>query len=355
MRLEKITLLFLFLVCALMIQGQNSQRDVQKELKNEKELETIDASLVSTFREGTQAMDANNLKLADSLYSIVYSKAPEFDPVIRRLGTIGISLGKTKEGIALCKKAEKINNSAYNLLSLAYCYIYAKDSVNLNQALLLLKMAQKLPDGNDIDILSIIAQISVQQNNIYELRKATESMTKLYPDEMLTHYYSAVVSSYDKKWFQAKKEILLAQKKGLSSDMVNQFLDSGVNSEVTKLNFAIYSGVVLGVWILGLLLLFLVGKILSNITMLSIEKQAIKSSYTNSGSWLRSCYKLLINVSGIYYYFSLPIILVLVILLVIGIFYLFLIMGHVPIQLMLILIVGSVATIYSMVDRKSVV
>ena len=343
------TLLLLFILNIHLIQGQNNFRDSQKELKNEKQLESIDPSLVETFKEGTLAMDANKLVLADSLYTIVYNKAPGFDPVIRRLGTIGINLGKTREGIALCKKAVEINNSAYNLMSLAYCYLFSKDSANLNTAYSLLIKAQQLPDGNDKDILGLIAQISLQQNNIFELRKTTDSMIQLYPNEMQTHYYSAVIFAYDKEWFKAKKEILLAQKKGLQNDIVDQFLDSGVNSKVTQLNFAIYFGLIIGCWVLGLLLLFLVGKLLSHLTMLSIETQAKHPSQIKAGGWLRSCYKFLINTGGVYYYLSLPIILVLVVLLVIAAFYLFLIMGHMPYQLMLILIIGSAGTIYNMI------
>ncbi|MDD4972443.1 MAG: M48 family metallopeptidase [Paludibacter sp.] len=349
MRNAKITLLILFLVSFNLIQGQNNHRDIQKELKLDKQLESIDPSLVETFNAGTKAMDANNPALADSLFTIVYLKAPAFDPVLRRLGTVRIDQGKTIEGITLCKKAVEINKSAFNILSLAYCYMVDKDSANLSKALTLLKNAEQLPDGNDISILSYLAQVSLQQDQIIEVRQAVDKMKRLYPGDMLTLYYSAMLSANDKKWFRAKKEILLAQKAGLPADTVDQFLNSGVNSEILQLKIEIYFAVIVGAWILGLLLLFLVGKLFSSLTLKSIGMQALQPMDGKSGGWLRSGYKFLINAGGVYYYLSLPIILILVVALVIGIFYLFLVMGRMPVQLMLILILGSAGTIYNMV------
>jgi Zn-dependent protease with chaperone function len=350
MRIAKISLLVIFFVSTHLIQASsNTHRDIQEELKYEKQLGLIDPSLIKTYRAGTQALDSNRQALADSLYMIIYSKAPTFDPVIRRLGNLRIVQGKTKEGIILCKKAVEINHSAFNLLALAYCYVVARDSANLNHAFSILKEAEQLPNGNDMSILAYIAQISLQQQNIDEFRNDVDKLKQLYPDDMLTYYYSAMLSANDKNWFQAKKEILLAQQKGMPSKYVVQFLDSGVNSHVRQYKLAIYFGILVGVWMVGLLFLFLVGKLFSNLTLKSIGKQGFQSLNDKTDTWLRSSYKALIHTGGIYYYLSLPIILLLIVLFTIGILYLFLAMGHIPIQLMLFLIIGSATTIYSMV------
>ena len=111
----------------------------------------------------------------------------------------------------------------------------------------------------------------------------------------------------------------------------------------------IYFGIILGIWILGLLILFLVGKLFSKLTLNAIEKNNLETSSAKPGGWLRSGYKTLISAGGFYYYISLPIILVLVIALTMGIIYLFLIVGTIPIKLTIILIIAAGATIFGMI------
>lgn len=345
----RISISLITLLSSFQSYGQGNTRDLIKEQQIEKQLYAIDSSIVNTFRAATEALDQNDLQLADSLYSIVYLYAPTFDPMLRRLGYIRFNSGKVKEGLDLCTKAVEINRSAYNLLTLASCYIYKGVTQNLDKALELLNEAKVLPNGDDIDIIASIAQIELQKNNIHEFRVATNMMLEKYPKEMLTHYFAAILAYQDQDWENAKKEILIAQEYGLPNDVVNDFLNSGVNSKATKGSIMKILLIVLIAWISGLLVLYIIGKILSNITVKSIEKKKIFIDSHKAKHRLRAFYKFLINIGGIYYYLSLPIILVLVIALVVGLFYLFLFVGRIPIRLMLILAVGSGFTIYGMV------
>lgn len=349
MRKVKLSLIIIISIICTQLQAQAPARNRQKEEKIEKQLEAIDPSLVQTFKKGTVAMDEQKYKLADSLYSIVNAKAPNFDPVLRRRGSLQLSLGNAKEGIDLCKKAVEINRSAYNLTNLAEGYLTLKDTTKLFEAQQLLKEAIGLPNGDDLDILANHAQISLQINDIISFKETVMKLKAKYPNEMFTHYYTSVLLAYEEQWSEAKKEILKAKEKGLPQETVDGFLNSGINDEILKINIVFYFGVIVGVWILGLLLLYLVGKLFSSLTLKAIENNQLETSSAKPGGWLRSGYKTLIGVGGFYYYISLPIILVLIIALTIGIIYLFLLAGTIPIKLALILIIGAVATIYSMI------
>ena len=349
MMTTKFITLFLFLFFSFQLFAQNSTRDMVKEQQIEDQLKLIDATIVDTYRKATVAMDQNDLQLADSLYSIVYTHAPSFDPAIRRLGMIRLQLGNTQAGIELCEKANEINRSAYNLLSLAYCYIVDVNNKNLSKASSLLKEAQMLPDGDEPDILILLGQIALQEQNVADLRSVTGALIQKHPDLMITHYYAAILAAQDEKWQIAEDEINQAKKLGLSEEEVKAFLDSGVSSNLSKRRYGFYLMVVVGIWLCGLLLLFIIGKLLSNITLRSIEKQTLTSASSNSARMLRPLYRLFMNIGGIYYYMSLPIILILVIALVVVIFYLFLYVGRIPLQLMAILIIGSCFTIYGMI------
>jgi tetratricopeptide (TPR) repeat protein len=349
MRFKTNLLIFLVLLITTSIfYAQNPGRDPVAEQKIENQLYLQDSSLVKVFREATAAMDNGNFKLSDSLYSIIYLKLPNFDPVLRRLGSVRTENGKIIEGIELCQKAVSINRSAYNLLSLAYCYLTPGKVQNLDKALGLLKEAQILTEGDDIDIVALIGQIQYQEGNISEFRAITSSLQKGHPDMMITHYFTALLAAQDKQWETAEKEIQKAKTLGLTDDAVQSFLDSGVKSQLTKRKYIGYLIWITSIWAIGLLLLYIIGKILSVLTLNSIEKGLLNEE-RGTKSFIRSSYKLLINIGGIYYYLSLPIILVLVILFVAGVFYLFLLIGQIPIKLMLLLVVGSGFTIYGMI------
>jgi len=326
------------------VQGQTRDRNFEQKIEDQ--LYLIDSSLVDLFKKATIEMDQSNLKLADSLYLLVYQQAPTFDPVLRRLGSVNTGLGHIEEALGFCQKAVDLNRSAYNLLSLANCLIQPGKFQDLDKALGLLNEAQLLPDGNVIDIIVLIGQIQFEKGSLKEFRKTTEIMMQNHPDEMATHYYAAIQSVQDKNWTKAKEEILIAQDLGLSEDAVQEFLDSGVETKNKIKKYSMYFLWLFMIWAFGLLLLYLIGKVLSGIILSSINDSNKINTISDT---IRSTYKWLINIGGVYYYFSLPIILILVILLVIGIFYMFLMIGQLPIKLMLVLLIGSVITIYSMI------
>lgn len=349
MKKVKLSLLIIMMTICVHLQAQTLTRNRQKEEKIEKQLEAINPSLVQIFKEGTIAMDKQKYKLADSLYSIVYAKAPNFDPVIRRHGSLQLSLGNTQEGINLSKKAVEINRSAYNLTSLAEAYMSSKDSTKYYEAQQLFMEALKLPNGDDVEILAEAVQASLMVNDITTAKVVVEKLKEKYPNEMFTHYYAAVMLAYGEKWKEAKKEILKAQEKGLPQEDVDQFLNSGINDEILKINAIFYFSLIVAVWAFGLLLLFLVGKLFSNITLKAIESDQLETSSVKPGGWLRSGYKNLINIGGYYYYISLPVILILIIGFTGGIIYLFLLAGTIPIKLVAILVIGALITIYNMI------
>jgi Zn-dependent protease with chaperone function len=351
---KRISILMFLLMLSFYVMAQSVGRDMEKEHQIESQLSAVDTSLVKTFNAGTIAMDQNKLAIADSLYSIVYEKAPSFDPVIRRLGGIRFQLGKQQEGIDLCLKAVGINRSAYNLLALANCYMssdtnQANYQQNLYTALDLLKEGQKLPGGEDFEFPYRIGVLALQFNMEADFRWATKTLMSKYPNNMVSHYFAAILASADEKWIEAEDEIMEAKKLGLPEVTVQEFLDSGVSSKAAPRHYMNGFMWVVIIWIIGLIMLFLFGKILSSYTLWSLERQYGVNVTNKFSKVIRPIYRILINLGGIYYYISLPIIFILVIALTIGILYLFILVGTMPIQLMLVLVIACAITVYSMI------
>jgi hypothetical protein len=123
---------------------------------------------------------------------------------------------------------------------------------------------------------------------------------------------------------------------------------SGIHRRAMMQRFWRYSPWVLGAWIAALVLLFVVGKILSGVTLRLIESTDPGSSLSGKEAFVRSCYRRLITFAGSFYYVSLPFVIVLVLGLAGGIIYAFLMMGRIPIKLTAILVIGAIVTVYKM-------
>jgi len=331
-----------------------SGRDLKREAEIEQQLREIDPALVASFRNARIAQDKNDSATAEALLRPLVSQSPGFDAGWRRLGAAVGEQGRRIEAITLMERAVSLKRSSANLVSLAYTLV--QDSTPGRQvseqererALKLLLECKPLPHGDDLDILSLTAQIALGLNELGAAREATAQLQRKYPGEMATHYFSAFIAANDGHWIKAEDEILKARDRGLSAEATQAFLNQGVHAAAFPWRALRNTCVLIAAWALGLLALFVGGWVLSKLTLHQIERSDPRIPVTGGERRLRKIYRVVLNVAGIYYYISLPVVLLLVILvsasLVIGIF----MVGHVPIYFTVMLIVGAIATVWSM-------
>jgi Zn-dependent protease with chaperone function len=144
-----------------------------------------------------------------------------------------------------------------------------------------------------------------------------------HPQLMQTHYLSALVAAEDGDWEKAEAEVKTAQSLGLPAEVARQLLDLRDRTGERVWDFLHCSLYLVAAWVIGLFLLFVLGKLFSNFTLL--------------------------NVAGVYYYISLPVVLFLVVAVAGSILYGFFMIGRIPIKLALFVLVAALVTIYKMV------
>jgi hypothetical protein len=351
----KTTFLLLLLILFASSTPAQQGRDMEKEQAIWAELETLAPKSVPTFKLATEAMDAQDYDKAAKLFEAVRQQAPEFEPALRRLGGCLVQTGKTEEGYALLEQALKIRRSRENLLSLAQSLAFpsaGKEGTRAqkSRALELVKEANRQPQqSNDPDYLVIQAELAMELEKIDDFRRATEQLVARHPELMVTHYYNAMLAAYDEKWIKAEEEIKLAQSLGLPPEIAQGFLDSGVHTRAQVWQYLYYSLYLVGAWLVGLSLLFLIGKLMSRKTLKSVEEANPNSPASGSELTLRKWYRQLINVAGFYYYISLPVVIFLVVIIAASITYAFIMMGRIPIKLVAVLAIGGLVTIYTMI------
>jgi len=347
--------LLLLLMATPSVLAQPTERDMKKEEAIWKDLQAVAPKQLETFKAATVAMDNQKYDEAAKLYEAVMLNAPEFDPVIRRLGICTALAGKVDEGLGLLEHAVSKKRSPENLISLAQTLAYPSETKQgtfeqKTRALSLATEAVNNPSiGNDPSYPALMGQLAIDLDQIDPLRVATKKLVAGHPELIMTHYYSALLAAADEEWITAEREILQAEKLGLPHDATQAFLDSGVGSRARVWHYTYYSLGVVAVWALGLLFLFLTGKFMSRVTLRSIETEDPNQPASRSQMTLRQWYRRLINVAGLYYAISMPVVMFLVIAVAASITYGFIMLGRIPIKLILLLGIGALITIYKMI------
>lgn len=334
--------------------AQQATRNMDKEKTLWQELEGVSPSSVATFKAATEAYDREDYQEATRLFQEVLKKAPQFDPVYRRLGTALVLMGRAAEGMPLLEKGVQLKRSPENLISLAEQLAYPerkKDGsrVDKQRALQLAIEANARYTGDDFSYPAMVAQLSLELDQMQSFRDATKLMVSRYPDQMPTHYFSAILAAIDENWTVAEDEIRKAESMGLDHETVQRFLDSGIHTKVLVWRYFYYALYLVAVWMVGLLLLFILGKTLSNVTLRSLENADPNDAAGSSQVSLRKFYKAVINFAGFYYYISIPVVIFLVLGIAGSILYAFWSAGRIPIKLTALIVICAVVTVFQMI------
>lgn len=329
-------------------------RDMKKEQKIWDQLQGIAPGSVETFKRATEAYDAPNYEEAARLYAEVIKAAPDFTPALRRGGASLVMMGRRDEGMALAEKAATLERTPENFGSLAQVLGadtpgHTASAAEKERALKLATEANIMSSSEDPYYPGLVAGLALELQREAPFRQAVATLKKKFPDSLPTHYFGAIEAAMDEDWVTAESEIERAEALGMPHEVAAQFLDSGIRTRARVWRYVHWVLYAAAAWALGLALLFVLGKVFSNLTMKTVDSADPEELTGARHEKLRLWYRRLINFAGLYYYISLPIVLCLVVLAVLAVFYAFTVLGRIPIKLMLLLGFGALITIYQMV------
>ncbi len=338
--------LVLFLLLVLPV---SAQRDLTKEQKIWDELQSIAPAAVATFKAATEAMDKSDWQEAAKLYEAVLKKAPTFDVVYRRLGYTLVEMGNRKEGMPLLETAVEMKASAANLMSLAEALAITGDKIkataeNKERAHALARQANAVEQNEQT--LALLAGLSLELNRLSDFGEAAKALNQHYPNLMQTHYFNAIQAAENNDWIKASNEISAAEQLGLDPQTAAAMRDSGIGWRAMMWRTMYVGAVLVVAWALGLLLLFVTGKLMSAQVLRSVAEANPNETINATELQLRNKYKQLIRLASIYYYISIPVVIFLVLAFAGGITYFFLWLGRIPIKLVGILVIGALITVY---------
>jgi Zn-dependent protease with chaperone function len=323
-------------------------RDPNLEKPLEQQLGKMNPAAVPVYQEATRLLDSGDVEKSRQLYEQVLVMAPEFSTAYRRLGYIELGLNNIERAEELTRKALELEPNSYNQSALALILLQKDTPRDSQEAFDLASSSVKsLPDDDQANMALMLSAAAI--NNLEVARQADQHLLQVSPYNPLAHYFAGLLAADGGKWEQAEAELLYSQTLGMSPEIVKQALDSGIARNALFARLLRWGSLGLVFWLLGLGALFLVGTFLSRATMQALQRAepAMDVQVKPEERRLRSIYRAVIGVLSLYFYISIPFVIVLLFLVVGGAFYVFFLIGSFPIQLSLILIFMLFASLFA--------
>jgi tetratricopeptide (TPR) repeat protein/Zn-dependent protease with chaperone function len=325
-------------------------------------LQKIAPRAVDKFKAATTALDTDKYEESAKLYREVLKDAPDFEPALRRLGYALAYSGQREEGLKLTKKAVDLNRSVDNLMghgmTLAcigrtQCEPTAQEA---SQALVFVREAVQKDTSNEPQNYFALAEISIKAKNWDEFAKVAQQLVTKFPDQPASHYYQGLSLGDRGDFAAAETALKKAESLGMPHENVAPLL-AAIEEEKGKAFFGLgaymqyfYIGLyVVLAWAVGLIALFVAGKILSAKTLSSIATSDPNDVTGGGHAGLRKLYRNVISIAGLYWYISQPVVMLLVAVATGGGILFFFWIGTIPVKLVLIIAFIGLATLFVMV------
>ena len=194
-----------------------------------------------------------------------------------------------------------------------------------------------------------VAKFSLEDDDETSFREAANSLAQQFPGDKHSHYFQGIVAAKDQDWHRAEIELQRARELGIPDENISAWLKMAIDNQrwVWQYAWAIL-WITVG-WIAGLVVIFALGKILSWLTLRGLKKQ----QFAEPARWqrmLRTTYRAVILAAGLYYYLSLPMLVVISIAAPLAVCYALL---HVPVISLWLIAVVILVSIGSLLTALS--
>jgi Zn-dependent protease with chaperone function len=191
----------------------------------------------------------------------------------------------------------------------------------------------------------------VMNEDVDAIRQASTSLIEIAPNNPAGHFFAGLIAAGDGNWEEAERKLLLAEELGMPAEDVQEALASGISTQASIHRWLRRGGYAFGAWIVLLPHLFLVGTLLSRLTLAAVSRaKSTGQSEMGAGERLvRGIYRVIIAITSLYFYVSIPFLILIVVALTGAIFYLFLAIGRIPLRLAAIIALAAVYTLYAIV------
>ncbi|AMV24742.1 heat shock protein HtpX [Gemmata sp. SH-PL17] len=185
----------------------------------------------------------------------------------------------------------------------------------------------------------VVAQMSLQDQNSQKFNEATRALMQKFPDSEYAHFFQGVQHLQNRDFKQAEESLQRARELGMPEESIAELMRVAIDNQKWIWEYAEVVGIAVAAWLVGLFALFLVGKVFSRRTLANLHRNP---EGTTGDGWQRALYRRVIALAGLYYYLSLPMVVVVSIAVPLALGYAVLMVPYVNILLVAaILLVGA--------------
>jgi tetratricopeptide (TPR) repeat protein len=214
-----------------------------------------------------------------------------------------------------------------------------------------LDLARKhIRDGTTEPLAHVaLAKLSLDAGNTTQFRQAADTLLERFPNNEYAHYYAGIRQLQDGEWKAAEASLRRARDLGMPEESLAELLKVAIDNQAWIWEYATATLVIVACWGLGLVLLFAAGRMLSTLTLRSLQRSG--PEVVSAGQRrLRTAYRWCINLAGLFYFLSLPIVVLIAVALPLSLGYALLmvpVLNLALVAVVLILGVGGVLTALS--------
>lgn len=311
------------------------------------QLELIAPGAVADFTAADEAAARREFAKAAELLARVHAAAPGFAPAIRREAFALASLGKFDRAVELAEESKRLDASFGSDFTLGLVLMMRKGQGDLSRA------GQAINDAllqQPDDVQANLARCQILGSNKNSgASPCFEELVGRFPGHALVQFYGALVAAEHGDWSQSRNRLEAARGLGLESATYLDFLAQ--LDEAQPFHERHWPTVLwaLGLWGALWLLLIGAGAALSTLTLAEARRlPTLQTGQAIGGSaFLRRCYSVVIGASVIFYYLSLPLVLLTVVGAGGGIVYGFMMAGAIPIKLAAIIGITVLVTLFA--------
>lgn len=332
--------------------GTAPGRDMSAEQQILDRLAAINPEAVPVFRQATEDMDGGELDRAVEGYLAVLALAPDFPDALRRLASCELELGLQAQGRSHAERAYGLDPNGRNAAVFGLALILEPNAAEyVPTALRLAKQAVE-EDPDDPLGNHVLMYAAGQSNDINALRSAAETLVRVAPSHAGAHFYLGLLEARDENWLAAEEQLQLAESYGFPPDQVAGVMqEAGIATHAAQIRATRIAVYAVSAWLGGMGVLFLLGLILSRLTLVAVnpDRTDMQMEPGRGEKSVRAIYRAVISVTSIYFYISIPFLIMIVVGIAGGIVYLFFALGRIPTRVVLWIGIGVLYTLYAII------
>ncbi len=316
------------------------------------QLRQVDPEAAELFSQAHAAATRGDLETASLLYGRVREMHPDFDHATRRLAFTKFEQGRRSEAVTLAREAVALRSSRANRLVLA-AGLAGRDTgtPTAGERQEAVTIVHNVFNETDLtfDDLGFLSSIAFDLEEWDLFRQCVEQLKMVAPETVETAAFRWILALMERRHDDAVKALEDARRYGMSEEEYKSRLEYTEGLRPLHSKMLPVAGWVGGIWLGGLVLLLIIGLLLSHVTLSATERlPSIRSGEAvGIDAALRRAYQLVLWLSCVYYYISVPLVLLAVLGLGGGILYGFFAVGQIPIKLALLVVVIVGMTVWA--------